>query len=861
MLVSPPITKFTPPRLPSTLVDRRGLVERLEATGAPVTLVTGFAGAGKTVLLTSWIGAHPERAPAWLSCDSWDRDPARFWTSILTALRQIDTRVGSDALDWMETDGDATIDVVASIVNDLSALDSPTALVIDDLHSVPTSATRGLAEFLERLPPKVRVVIGSRSDPVLPLHRWRVSRRLAELRDADLRLGVDEADAMLHAFGVHLDPRDVERLTTRTEGWAAGMQLAALSLRGRDDAAGFVRMFAGSERNVADFLVGEVLERQDEHVVDFLMATSIVDTFDAGLAEHLSGRADAGVLLRAAEATGLFIVPLDGERHAYRYHQLFRDLLRERLNAADRDRALALHLRAAGWYEARGAVAPAMQHLMRGGDVDRAFEMLHAHVLEAWFAPASVDLGALLDELPEDVVAEKRERILDFAVGLALAGKIEATTFWLQRASHAATVGPPVDAIFEARLEAGYAVLSSLRGEAEEALAGARRALELIPRGIDPAIDAVPLLVLRSQYLSDDFAAARRTYEEAAPGWADMASFVILRGAAALNECGAGNLRVATEYAESALAWATRAGVHDHVGAVDIQLTLAFLELEREEIDEAEQRFERSLRRAETVRLPIAVIALLGLAGVWHARGEWRQATAAVERALEVLPFGARSPLVHRVHALDLEFALVAGDLGRAESIAAALPDTPQGSLARARFHLATQDTENAQTQVELGRARTVTRRQDLELSLIEAKIAVDLASDPTAALDRALGIARREGFVRTVVTADPVVTGLLADRLRRTSSDPYSDALIAAIERTAHPVAPELHSVDALSERERAVLRWLPTRLTAREIADELFISMNTLKTHLKSIYRKLDATSRAEAVAHAGARGLLRL
>jgi LuxR family maltose regulon positive regulatory protein len=241
MLVSPPITKFTPPRPPSTLIDRSVLVERLETSGAPVTLVTGFAGAGKTVLLTTWMGAHPERAVAWLSCDSWDRDSERFWTSVVTALRGIDEQVGTDALDWMETDGDASVDVLASIINDLSALGRPTALVIDDLHAAPSSATRGLAEFLERLPANVRVVIGSRSDPVLPLHRWRVSHLLAELRDADLRLGVAEADAMLHAFGVDLDADDVERLTARTEGWAAGMQLAALSLRGREDAADFVR--------------------------------------------------------------------------------------------------------------------------------------------------------------------------------------------------------------------------------------------------------------------------------------------------------------------------------------------------------------------------------------------------------------------------------------------------------------------------------------------------------------------------------------------------------------------------------------------------------------------------------------------
>jgi LuxR family maltose regulon positive regulatory protein len=607
--------------------------------------------------------------------------------------------------------------------------------------------------------------------------------------------------------------------------------------------------------------VGEVLERQDEHVVDFLMATSIVDTFNAGLAEHLTGRADAGVLLRAAEATGLFVVPLDGERRVYRYHQLFRDLLRAQLNSIDRDRALALHLQAAAWYEARGELTAAMQHLMRGGNLERAFEMLHEHVLDAWFAPASLDLAALLDELPEEAVVAERNRILDFGLGLALAGKIEAATFWLQRATQAARNGDAPDAVFEARHEIAYAVVAGLRGEAEDALTRARRAFDLVPRGVVTAIDAAPHLKLRAQFWMDDFDAARRTYNESAPGWSDLASFAVLRGAAALNECVAGNLRLATEYTESARSWAMRAGVQDHPGAADIPLTLAMLDLEHDAADDAERGFEQALRRTETVRLPYALLALLGLARVWHARGEWSQAAAAIERAREILPFGGRSPLLHHVNALEAGFALNAGDLGRAETLVATLPAGPRRALADAHYLVAARDIRAARACVDRVRPHALERRDDLEFTLVETRIAVELDEDPSVLLERALTMGRHEGFVRTLVTGDPVVAELLGDRLRRAPRDPYFEALLRALDHTGHTVVHEAASVDALSERERAVLRWLPTRLTAREIADELFISMNTLKTHLKSIYRKLDATSRAEAVTHASARGLLRL
>jgi LuxR family maltose regulon positive regulatory protein len=857
---APPVTKFTPPRLPSTLVDRASLIARLEIGSAPVTLVMGFAGAGKTVLMTAWLDAHPERVAAWLSCDSWDSDAERFWTSVITALRRIAPDVGTDALDWIGTDGAATLDSVASLVNDLNALVEPTLLVIDDLHVVSPASIGGLTEFLERLPPNVRVVIGSRSEPVLPLHRWRVNHRLAELRDVDLRLEVDEAEAMLSAFGVRLLADDIEMLTKRTEGWAAGLQLAALSLHGRDDAASFVHLFAGNNRGVADFLVGEVLARQEPHVVDFLMATSIVDQLDAELCDYLTGRDDSVAVLRAAEATGLFVLPIDNERRAYRYHQLFRDLLRAELYAADRDRANALHLRAARWYEDRGDVTAAMQHRMRGGDVERSFAMLHEHLLDSWWVPTSADLGAWLDELSMQTVVQERGRILDFGLGLALAGRVEAASFWLERADDAAMLGPPRDNVFEARRELALSVVRGLQGDAESAAASATRALDLVPRGIDTTVDAAPIVLLRALLWLDDLDAARRVYEEAAPGWTDPTSLVILRGALALVEFEAGNLRSAKEHAQGAFGRGLLVGVQDHPGAVDTRLTLGNLALEHNELDEAERWFEQAVLLAESVRVPFALLGLLGLAQVSHARGEWQLATAMIERAREVLPLAATSPLLHMVNALDARFALSEDHRGRVEDLIDTLPVGPRRSLLEARSLLAFDDVDAARGRLHLIRAQPLPLRRDLEVMLLEARIAEALGEDSLPLLERAVELARPEGFVRTLVASDPVVTRLLADFLRRAPRDPYTDTLMAAVSHTApQPISRTTTMVEDLSQRERAVLRWLPTRLTAREIAGELFISMNTLKSHLKTIYRKLDATSRADAVARAVAHGLL--
>ena len=494
----PAVTKFAPPIVPGTVVRRPGLLSRLDAAVQhPFTLVAGSPGMGKSVLLSSWIAERPVGQCAWISCDRWDYDELRLWTSITSAFAVLDPGSTDDTLDVLADDLVSIEDVVASLVNDLAPRPGPTWLILDDLHVVPSSALGGFATFVDRLPAAFHVVIASRVDPVLPLQRWRARGQLAEIRDADLRLDESDVGLLMTNFGLVLSDSDISTLTGRTEGWLAGLQLAALSLRGGEDPASFMHRFAASEQVVADFLVEEVLDRQSERMVEFLKATSVVDEFDAESANFLLGDGDGAQLLREAIYAGLFISPLSGDLSRFRYHQLFRELLHAQL-AEDPIRTKELHSRAGEWYQKEGQYLAAVEHFVRARELDRAFGILHEHVAHDYFANNPADFDAWLRHLSGDDVRTHRGRMVDYAIALGLAGKVEEEGRWLALASSSGTEVREGDDAFNLRMAAATAHWHAMRGETEPAIAFERDVVPLVKPGTDFVVDQFPIVSARA---------------------------------------------------------------------------------------------------------------------------------------------------------------------------------------------------------------------------------------------------------------------------------------------------------------------------------------------------------------------------
>ena len=401
-------TKLHIPRWRRSLVARPRLSERLRrGAESALTLVSAPAGFGKTTLLAEWlaVAAADGRSVAWLSLDQRDNDPALFWTYLVAALNTGVPAVGAGGLLLLQRPQPPNEAGLVALLNDLDAISNDVVLVLDDYHVIDARDVQdGMAFLLEHLPPQIHLVIASRTDPALPLARLRGRGELAEIRAADLRFTPGEAAAYLNGvMGLALTAADVAALEGRTEGWIAALQLAALSMQGREDVTAFIDGFAGDDRYIVDFLAEEVLQRQPEHVQHFLLQTSILDRLSGPLCDAVTGQDGGKAKLAALERGNLFLVPLDDRRRWYRYHQLFADVLHARLRDEQPDDVPDLHRRASGWYEQNGEPSEAIRHALAARGIsserrpDRAGDSGHAQEQAggrgAWLAGAAAGRG------------------------------------------------------------------------------------------------------------------------------------------------------------------------------------------------------------------------------------------------------------------------------------------------------------------------------------------------------------------------------------------------------------------------------------------------------------------------------------
>ena len=892
-------TKIRIPDAGRDQVPRRRLTDRL-GTGAlsrpRLVLVSAPPGFGKTTILSQWLTGSSEGAPAvaWLSLDEGDNDPRRFLTHLVAALRTPGD-VGAEAAQLLDTAAEPPVEaVLTSIVNDLDEHEQRAVVVLDDYHVIESPEVhRAVSFLLDHLPPHAGLAIATRADPPLPLPRLRARGELVEIRAADLRFTPGETDAFLtEVMGLHLTPDQTSALGMRTEGWVAGLQLAGLALRGVEDTDRFVESFTGSHRFVLDYLVDEVLRRQPPHVRRFLLDTAVLRELTGPLCDAVTGRADGRDIIELLDRTNLFVVALDDRREWYRYHHLFADALRARLTAEEPDRAHELHRAASEWYAAHDRPEAAVRHALAGGEAERAADLIEVAVVDVRRLRQDRLLRAWLTSLPEDTVRRRPLLSVVMAWTRLLEGDLDGVEAWLSSAEAALAEEPPPHVMpspDSARaddlrsLRATIAMYRAAAAQARDDVAAtalhARETMSLAGPEDHFARGAAAGFLGLAAWARGDLADAVTTFTQAVDSLraaghvTDALGGTVVLGGLWIAR---GRPRTTQRLHEQALDEASRdPGARLSIGR-DLHVGLAEALLEQGELEAAEEQLRAGQALGDTA-------SLLENRHRWFvvtARLRWAQgdADAAVRLLDEAEPLYLRGffPDVRPIAALRARVRIAQGRLADAEAWAqrrgvretehaAYLDEFDQLTLVRLLLaqHRADRDpaplTDAAH---RLDRLLAAAQGAAREGSVVEIRMLRALAHHALGDLDLALGelgtaleLAVPAGFVRMFLDEGAPMDELL----RAAETRPSLGKLARSVSPAAYGIAPGTTVPGGLSEREVDVLRLLATTLTGPEISRELYVSLNTLRTHTKHIFTKLDVTSRRAAVRRATELGLL--
>ncbi len=840
-------TKLQRPALPRHVVARARFDAAIDRTQARLVLVHAKAGAGKTTALARYAQRSNTRVE-WYSLDRTDNDPDRFFGHIATAIGH---DVGIEALDLLE-DGDAPDAVAASFVADLRRLRAPVVLVLDDLHVIAEPYVLDTLDAVARdAPSHFRLVLAGRERPGLTvIESARLRGELLELDDAALRMSLDEAQAVLErVVGAPLDISDVATLVERTEGWAAGLALAGFTLRDAEDRAEAIRHFGGSDRPVAEYLTHEVLDRQPRHLVQFLLDTSVLDRLEPDACAAVSGRDDASNMLRDLQRRQLFVTPVAGDGTALRYDPLFRELLEDALRRTDPERHRVLHRRAALWYEQRG-VPSAFEHWLDAGEVDRAWELFHGHAVARLFSGGRATVARWTALLPDRTEAIDVGRAVDLALALLYLGDPNGAAAWIAHAIDVLTGTRDVPDETLGRLEFTQFLLELARGDLYRSRTHAERALALLDRAAPGEWGQLRGSVgyVRVASLIGDFDAADAMYERAARESVPRTAIdsVVLPTARCELELSKGNLVYADSLATQSIDAASRIANSTDPVTADAHYVRGAVLLERNDLGEAEHVLRLATQLGEASGYVHSSLGpALSLARVWHLLGRTGAAWSLLDEVRRHRGRALPDELLQRVEATCARLALLEGDVDLARAHAALTGDRRRPRLL-ARVHAEADEPARALAALEQFVPRGKWDR--LDALLVRARCA-PRADERALALREALVLGEAEGFVRVFVDENRWISEPLRE-LVASWPTPYVARLVTALAN--EPDRPARHGgTGALTERELEVWRYLSTPLSAREIADALFISRNTLKSHLRSIYRKLGASTRHDAVA----------
>ncbi len=903
-------TKFYVPRSRPGLVPRPRLTERLDrGTALKLTLVSAPAGFGKTTVLTEWLAAGTaapadERLVAWLSLDRGDNDPASFWAYVIAALRTVAAGVGESALALLQAPQPPPIEtLLAVLLNDLGTIAADIVLVLDDYHVIDARDVQdGMAFLLDHLPPGLHVVIASRADPAFPLARWRARGELVEIRVAELRFTPDEAAAYLNEMmGLQLTARDVAALEGRTEGWIAALQLAALSMQGRDDVAGFIAGFAGDDRYVVDYLAEEVLQRQPDRVQAFLLQTSILGRLSGPLCDAVTGQSGGKAMLEALDRGNLFLVPLDDRRRWYRYHHLFADVLQARLLDEQPGQVPDLHRRASAWFQRSGEPAEAISHALAAGDFERTADLVELAIPAMRRTRQETTVRGWLELLPDEVIRVRPVLSVAFAGALLARGELEGVEGrlrdadrWLDGAAgiRQGPQAPSAEMVvvddeefrrLPAMIELYHAALALARGDVPGTVRHARRTLDLAPADDHLCRASAAGFMGLASWASGDLEAGHSAYAECMAGLRRAGYIADIFGCAiALADIRRtqGRLGEAMRTYEQALQRASEQGGAVLRGTADMYVGMSEVHRERDDLPAATQHLLRSQELGEHNGLPQNRYRWrVAMARIRQAEGDLGGALDLINEA-ERLYMGDFFPNVRPVPALRARVRVAQGEWGEALGWAreqglsvdddlSYLREFEHITLARAL--LARYRDERAERSIheaarllerllpaaeEGGRTGRVIEVLVLRALAYQTQGAVPAA---LACLERAVTLAEPEGYVRIFADEGPPMASLLRALAKQGTAGNYVRRLLAAVGETGHDSPVKQALIEPLSERELDVLRLLGSELDGPAIARELMVSLNTMRTHTKSIYTKLAVTNRRAAVRRAAELDLL--
>ena len=882
-------TKLFVPHLPQVLVKRVRLIERINAgTGGPLTLVSAPAGFGKTTAVAAW--AEQSRMPvAWLSLDEDDNTPQRFFSYLIAALDQVAGEALSGTLSVLQSPQPFQLPMlVMSLLSELEAIPQPFVLVLDDYHTLHAQALHeALAQLLDHLPPQMHLVLATRADPPVQLARMRARGALVELRADDLRFSYAESAEFLNrVMGLDLDTQDVATLENRTEGWIAGLQMAALSMQGRQDISGFIQAFSGSHRFILDFLMEEVMARQPEHVKQFLLRTSILEQLHGSLCDALfgyDGQENSRQVLEQLDHANLFLVPLDDERRWYRYHHLFAELLQAQLYQDQAELVPDLHRRAAQWYAQNGFPAKAVQHGFAAQDYVLAAELLERHGHERW-SFSDMTFLSLIGKLPAELLQSRPKLGVYQVWTLIISGRLPAAEELLASLVHNFSedyTDPEIRGLrsFIALLQAYIPVV--MGRETESALPD-RQALAYVPEhhlGMRNSADVVYAYLL---YMRGDFnssaelllAAVQR--DVAAQGTTAIPIAISRLARMRMIE---GRLREAAGLCREYMQPVQARGAWQFYIPGYLDIVLGDVLREWNDLAAAERHIREGLQANEAWNAPQAyAIGYTALARLQHAQGDIAGALQTLT-SLETLTQGKviTPDVLSEIQSLEVGLWLASGNLEAAAGWEALLKPVNQPDfkheleqITRGRVWIAQgRNTEALSFLERLAHCAEAGKRLGrlLEIRLLQALAltALERLVEGLETFEGCLSIGEAEGYMRTFLDEGEPLRGLLSAYLRNSSTthESYARKLLDAFgSRHPDPSPPVSQSslVEPLTPRELQVLRLICEGDSNQAIAEKLVVTINAVKKHAGNIYGKLGVSSRTQAIAQARKLGLFK-